>query len=138
MLRLLAFLSASIVDLFVCRTVPSTYMYLSVCLCFCLFLLFLCFCRTVDPSVCLMDAATCLRPRLRVCLSVCLSVCGYMTSSQCLQVSRLVILHEEAEDGNAMPNLERPVQAVSRAVSNLVKVLMIYIPTYIVYLQMPV
>ncbi|XP_043197317.1 vinculin-like isoform X4 [Amphibalanus amphitrite] len=38
------------------------------------------------------------------------------------QVSRLVILHEEAEDGNAMPNLERPVQAVSRAVSNLVKV----------------
>ncbi|KAK6639942.1 hypothetical protein RUM43_008219 [Polyplax serrata] len=39
-----------------------------------------------------------------------------------LQVSRLVILHEEAEDGNAMPDLERPVQAVSRAVANLVKV----------------
>ncbi|XP_048506102.1 vinculin isoform X7 [Athalia rosae] len=38
------------------------------------------------------------------------------------QVSRLVILHEEAEDGNAMPDLERPVQAVSRAVTNLVKV----------------
>uniref|UniRef100_A0A0A9VYZ0 Vinculin n=1 Tax=Lygus hesperus TaxID=30085 RepID=A0A0A9VYZ0_LYGHE len=38
------------------------------------------------------------------------------------QVSRLVILHEEAEDGNAMPDLERPVQAVSRAVANLVKV----------------
>ncbi|XP_037091757.1 LOW QUALITY PROTEIN: vinculin-like [Pollicipes pollicipes] len=38
------------------------------------------------------------------------------------QVSRLVILHEEAEDGNAMPDLQRPVQAVSRAVSNLVKV----------------
>ncbi|KAF6202137.1 hypothetical protein GE061_004535, partial [Apolygus lucorum] len=37
------------------------------------------------------------------------------------QVSRLVILHEEAEDGNAMPDLERPVQAVSRAVANLVK-----------------
>jgi Vinculin family len=33
-----------------------------------------------------------------------------------------VILHEEAEDGNAMPDLERPVQAVSRAVANLVKV----------------
>ncbi|XP_063706986.1 vinculin isoform X3 [Culicoides brevitarsis] len=38
------------------------------------------------------------------------------------QVSRLVILHEEAEDGNAMPDLSRPVQAVSLAVTNLVKV----------------
>ncbi|XP_023316311.1 vinculin isoform X2 [Trichogramma pretiosum] len=38
------------------------------------------------------------------------------------QVSRLVILHEEAEDGNAMPDLERPVKAVSQAVANLVKV----------------
>ncbi|XP_031788157.1 vinculin isoform X6 [Nasonia vitripennis] len=38
------------------------------------------------------------------------------------QVSRLVILHEEAEDGNAMPDLERPVKAVSMAVANLVKV----------------
>lgn len=38
------------------------------------------------------------------------------------QVSRLVILHEEAEDGNAMPDLSRPVQAVSIAVANLVKV----------------
>lgn len=38
------------------------------------------------------------------------------------QVSRLVILHEEAEDGNAMPDLERPVKAVSMAVSNLIKV----------------
>jgi vinculin len=38
-------------------------------------------------------------------------------------VSRLVILHEEAEDGNAMPDLERPVMAVSRAVTNLVKVM---------------
>ncbi|XP_064476948.1 vinculin-like isoform X2 [Ornithodoros turicata] len=38
------------------------------------------------------------------------------------QVSRLVILHEEAEDGNAMPDLERPVLAVSTAVSNLIKV----------------
>ncbi|KAM3956903.1 LOW QUALITY PROTEIN: vinculin [Aphomia sociella] len=38
------------------------------------------------------------------------------------QVSRLVILHEEAEDGNAMPDLARPVQAVSLAVNNLVKV----------------
>ncbi|XP_066997396.2 vinculin isoform X2 [Anabrus simplex] len=38
------------------------------------------------------------------------------------QVSRLVILHEEAEDGNAMPDLERPVMAVSKAVANLVKV----------------
>uniref|UniRef100_A0A915ID47 Vinculin n=2 Tax=Romanomermis culicivorax TaxID=13658 RepID=A0A915ID47_ROMCU len=38
------------------------------------------------------------------------------------QVSRLVILHEEAEDGNAMPDLTRPVDAVSRAVDNLIKV----------------
>lgn len=43
------------------------------------------------------------------------------------KVSRLVILHEEAEDGNAMPDLERPVQAVSRAVANLVKVYVISI-----------
>lgn len=40
----------------------------------------------------------------------------------CEQVSRLVILHEEAEDGNAMPDLERPVMGVSTAVTNLVKV----------------
>ena len=33
-----------------------------------------------------------------------------------------MILHEEAEDGNAMPDLERPVHAVSVAVTNLVKV----------------
>lgn len=33
-----------------------------------------------------------------------------------------MILHEEAEDGNAMPDLSRPVQAVSLAVTNLVKV----------------
>lgn len=39
-----------------------------------------------------------------------------------VQVSRLVILHEEAEDGNAMPDLSKPVEAVSRAVENLVKV----------------
>ncbi|KFD50139.1 hypothetical protein M513_08978 [Trichuris suis] len=38
------------------------------------------------------------------------------------RVSRLVILHEEAEDGNAMPDLTRPVDAVSRAVENLVHV----------------
>lgn len=42
--------------------------------------------------------------------------------SFCHQVSRLVILHEEAEDGNAMPNLEQPVKVVSNAVHNLVKV----------------
>lgn len=33
-----------------------------------------------------------------------------------------MILHEEAEDGNAMPDLEKPVMAVSKAVVNLVKV----------------
>jgi vinculin len=38
------------------------------------------------------------------------------------KVSRLVILHEDAEDGSAMPDLEKPVQAVSRAVMNLIKV----------------
>ena len=38
------------------------------------------------------------------------------------QVSKLIILHEEGEDGNAMPDLERPVHAVSKAVSNLVRV----------------
>ena len=38
------------------------------------------------------------------------------------QVSKLIILHEEGEDGNAMPDLERPVQAVSKAVTNLVRV----------------
>ncbi|XP_076450560.1 vinculin-like isoform X11 [Babylonia areolata] len=38
------------------------------------------------------------------------------------QVSRLVILHEEAEDGNAMPDLGIPVRAVKTAVDNLVRV----------------
>ncbi|KAK2568276.1 Vinculin [Acropora cervicornis] len=38
------------------------------------------------------------------------------------QVSTLVILHEEAEDGKAMPDLALPVQAVGAAVQNLVKV----------------
>lgn len=53
---------------------------------------------------------------------------SYVTNRSFLfQVSRLVILHEEAEDGNAMPDLERPVQAVSRAVANLVKVYIISI-----------
>jgi vinculin len=37
-------------------------------------------------------------------------------------VSRLVILHEEAEDGNAMPDLNVPVRAVKAAVDNLVRV----------------
>ncbi|XP_064603659.1 vinculin-like isoform X6 [Liolophura sinensis] len=39
-----------------------------------------------------------------------------------VQVSKLVILHEEAEDGNAMPDLAIPIQAVKRAVDNLVRV----------------
>ncbi|XP_076254675.1 vinculin isoform X2 [Rhynchophorus ferrugineus] len=38
------------------------------------------------------------------------------------QVSKLVILHEEAEDGIPMPDLEQPVKSVSNAVFNLVKV----------------
>ena len=38
------------------------------------------------------------------------------------QVSKLVILHEDAEDGNAMPDLARSVQVVKMAVDNLIKV----------------
>ena len=37
------------------------------------------------------------------------------------QVSKLIILHEEGEDGNSMPDLQTPVQAVSKAVANLVR-----------------
>jgi hypothetical protein len=44
-----------------------------------------------------------------------------------------VILHEEAEDGNAMPDLERPVMAVSRAVTNLVKVMEDFHSTHVTY-----
>lgn len=49
---------------------------------------------------------------------------NFNESSLCIsqKVSRLVILHEEAEDGNAMPDLSRPVQAVSSAVANLIRV----------------
>ena len=39
-------------------------------------------------------------------------------------MSKLIILHEEGEDGNSMPNLEIPVQAVSKAVSNLVRLVL--------------
>ncbi|EDO35762.1 predicted protein [Nematostella vectensis] len=38
------------------------------------------------------------------------------------QVSQLVILHEEGEDGKAMPDLSNPIMAVGAAVANLVKV----------------
>jgi hypothetical protein len=44
-----------------------------------------------------------------------------------------VILHEEAEDGNAMPDLERPVMAVSRAVTNLVKVRKYFHSSHVMY-----
>ena len=40
------------------------------------------------------------------------------------QVSQLVILHEDAEGGLAMPDLSAQVQAVSAAVQNLVLVRM--------------
>ena len=36
-------------------------------------------------------------------------------------MSKLIILHEEGEDGNSMPDLQTPVQAVSKAVANLVR-----------------
>lgn len=38
------------------------------------------------------------------------------------QVSRLVIHYEDAEDGAAMPDLSKPVQVVSKAVANLIRV----------------
>ncbi|GMS95777.1 hypothetical protein PENTCL1PPCAC_17952 [Pristionchus entomophagus] len=38
------------------------------------------------------------------------------------QVSRLVILHDEGEDGNPMPDLTHPVGAVAKAVDNLIQV----------------
>ncbi|XP_071956456.1 vinculin-like isoform X2 [Antedon mediterranea] len=38
------------------------------------------------------------------------------------QISQLVILHEQAEDGAAMPDLTLPVSAVANAVNNLVQV----------------
>ena len=41
------------------------------------------------------------------------------------QVSKLIILHEEGEDGNSMPDLEAPVVAVSKAVNNLVRLVSI-------------
>ena len=46
------------------------------------------------------------------------------------QVSKLIILHEEGEDGNAMPDLEVPVVAVSRAVANLVRSVLQYQTTH--------
>jgi vinculin len=39
-----------------------------------------------------------------------------------LKVSKLVILHEEADDGNEMPDLNFPVQVVKKAADNLIKV----------------
>ena len=47
-----------------------------------------------------------------------------------------MIIHEEGEAGHDMPDLERPVQAVSKAVENLVKVRkgrMDYILKYTLY-----
>ena len=38
------------------------------------------------------------------------------------QVGQLVILHEEGQDGNAIPNLDAPVSTVQSAVANLYKV----------------
>ena len=46
----------------------------------------------------------------------------FLTCVVLWQVSKLVILHEDAEDGNAMPDLARPVQVVKMAVDNLIKV----------------
>lgn len=38
------------------------------------------------------------------------------------KVSKLVVLHEEAENGNEMPDLSMPVQVVKMAADNLIKV----------------
>ena len=38
------------------------------------------------------------------------------------QVGQLVILHEEGQDGNALPPLDKPVSVVQQAVANLYKV----------------
>jgi hypothetical protein len=48
------------------------------------------------------------------------------------QVSRLVILHEEAEDGNAMPDLAQSVRVVKLAVDNLIKVSSIIIISVVI------
>ena len=37
------------------------------------------------------------------------------------QVGQLVILHEEGQDGNALPPLDKPVSVVQQAVANLYK-----------------
>ena len=51
------------------------------------------------------------------------------------KVSKLIILHEEGEDGNSMPNLEAPVVAVSKAVSNLVRSVGIMDNYTVIFLQ---
>ena len=38
------------------------------------------------------------------------------------KISKLVILHEEADDGNEMPDLSLPVNVVKNAADNLIKV----------------
>lgn len=94
-------------------------------------------------SFCMIDFRPVLSER-KIFLDIFLSLCLYYITSftemllllvriSCLflvpsifQVSRLVILHEEAEDGNAMPDLTRPVSAVSRAVDNLIKVILCF------------
>lgn len=39
-----------------------------------------------------------------------------------IQVSTLVLIHEQGKDGNRMPDLLNPIMTVKNAVSNLVKV----------------
>ena len=51
------------------------------------------------------------------------------------QVSKLIILHEEGEDGNSMPDLEAPVVAVSKAVNNLVRLVSIISSNIILYVK---
>ncbi|RNA06483.1 vinculin, partial [Brachionus plicatilis] len=38
------------------------------------------------------------------------------------QISKLVILHEEADNGNSMPDLSLPLQVVRQAADNLIRV----------------
>ena len=51
------------------------------------------------------------------------------TISFLLQVSQLVILHEESEHGTPIPDLSIPIQAVGAAVQHLIIVSLIFIST---------
>ena len=47
-----------------------------------------------------------------------------------------MILHEEGQDGNAIPNLDAPVSTVQAAVANLYKVRKLKISQFLDWIQM--